>query len=1391
MPKRKAKPAPAVVVADPAGAADETLSRLGACPVVGIGASAGGLEAFTQVLRALPADTGMAFVLVQHLAPSHTSALAEILSRATAMPVAEVNEECAVAPDHVYVIPPGQNITIAGGRLSLIKREAQTQHHPVDLFFQALAQDLGHRAIGVVLSGTATDGTLGLEEIKAAGGLTFAQDATAQYEGMPRSAINSGCVDLVLSPAEIAAEIARIAKHPYVAHPVPSVEDTETHVPQGSEGEAKAQLAPILRLLGDAMRVDFEQYKVSTLRRRITRRMVLLKLTSIDEYAGYLGSHPGEAELLFGDILINVTSFFRDPATYRALAETVAKMLEGRSRHDPLRIWVPGCSTGEEAYSLAMLVTEATEPRGGQPPLQLFATDLNPACIQKARAGVFSAHALRGLSRDRVRRFFIQTEGDFRVVKTIRDACVFAAHNVLNDPPFSNMDLVSCRNLLIYLEPTAQRRVLSLLHYALRPAGILVLGGSETVGVSGELFDVVDARHKIYRKGPRSVRLLPKLLGGHGRIGGRETPAASKETARLPARAGNLLQAADRLLLQKFAPPGVLVDAELEILQFSGDTTPYLAPKSGKASLNLLSQAREGLAIPLRAAVQRARKRGAVVREEGLRSRSGGKDIEFDLEVIPIGGEARASSLDGFQILFEGRGPGPRQAGAAPRGKGSRSPASRSGSRREIERLERELAVARDQLRALLEHEQAGNEELQSANEEAQSANEELQSINEELQTSKEEIQSSNEELTTVNDELHTRNLEMEHLNNDLTNLIISIDMAVVIVGRDLCIRRFSPAAAKLFRVISSDIGRPISDIRMKVDLPDISELLSQAIDTVSVREREVQDETGTWYSLRIRPYVTLDNKIDGAVVVLVDVDKIRRAREYAESLIATVRQPLLVLDGQLRVQTVNQSFYTTFGVGPDETLGHHLHELGGGQWDIPALRRQLEEVLPKDNGFEGFVVDHVFEHVGRRVMLVNARRLRSSGNEELILMAIEDITDRNRLELELRARVEQLIAAESVENDFLAVLAHELGMPLSVSLMWVNLLRRPGTTEEEMQRGLEVILENTKLQHELIGDLLDAHRISTGKVSLNLQRVDLLAALDASIAAVLPIAREKEIRLERDLDAQPTHVSGDPQRLRQVLSNLLANALKFTPKGGRIQVTLHSFLARVDVSVTDTGDGIAPEVLPRIFERFRQADSLTSRVHGGLGLGLAVAKQLVELHGGVISATSPGKGKGSTFTFSLPLRLSSNERSVIEPDTPGAGRRVSLSGIKVLIVDDEPEARESLRRVFEGAGAEVLTVAAAEEALHVVRTQAPDVLVSEIILPVRSGYELIRDIRALPAESGGRIPAIALTAYPATNTQEWAVKAGFQAYIDKPVKARKLIADVAAIALRARPAPA
>ena len=862
-----------------ASAAPAELSLTGApTAVVGVGASAGGIEAFTAVLKEMPVDSGLAFVFVQHLAPTHVSMLAEILQRATRMRVQEVHDEPLVQRNCVYVIPPARVMTIKDGRLALSAR-GKAPHHPVDDFFDSLATTQEHRAIGVVLSGTANDGTAGLAAIKAAGGITIAQDSSALYDGMPRSAIASGHVDFVLPPAGIARELARIARHPYL-------------IEASAEAARRvAQFHQILSALRQGTGVDFSQYKSNTLHRRIRRRMALLKIVGAAEYARFLQGNPSEVAALYQDILISVTTFFRNPEAFETLKKKIfPRLLQDRSRQDPLRVWVLGCASGEEAYSIAIALTEYLSESGSLVPLMVYATDLNNIGIEKARSGLYPKSIAHDISPERLRHFFVEVEGGYRVAKAIRDVCIFARHNVLGDPPFSRMDLISCRNVMIYMEAGLQKKLLPLLHHALKPSGFLFLGPSETISASQDLFEVEDGKAKIYSK----KAIAPRFE--HGFPLGPYSPSsveARSQSAREAAReyVPDVQRDADRILLARYLPPGVLINENHEVLQFRGDTGRYLTPAPGKASLNVLKMAREGLLVSLRALLQRARREDAVVREEGVRVKTNGGYTDIALAVIPLG--RPNTSERGYWVLFENPTPASSSEPSRPHAKAARArraAAEKSAAKKEIDdkdkqisRLLQELSATRDYLQSVIEQQEAANEELQSANEEVQSANEELQSINEELETSREEIQSSNEELTTVNEELQNRNEELNRVNNDLNNLFGSLQMAIVMVWQDLRIRRFTPMAEKLFNLIITDIGRPIGDIKLNLTVPDLPAILGEVIDQVAARDLDVQDQTGRWYQLRVRPYRTLDNRIDGAVILLFDIDSLKQSQRALE----------------------------------------------------------------------------------------------------------------------------------------------------------------------------------------------------------------------------------------------------------------------------------------------------------------------------------------------------------------------------------------------------------------------------------------------------------------------------------------------------------------------------
>jgi two-component system CheB/CheR fusion protein len=850
------------------GHPDDNLPHGPPFPVVGVGASAGGLEAFTEMLEGLSPDPGMAFLFVLHRGTAHKSLLPEILRKVTAMPVQEVTEGMAVERNNIYIVPPATNMALTDGRLTLSTRPPGPGHNmPADHLFRSLAAIQRSQAIGVILSGGGTDGSLGFQAIKAEGGITFAQDEkTAKQNSMPRAAIVDGSVDYVLRPRDIARQLERLSRHPYTRAIVPTAE-----APPPADA-----VTEILNLLRNRTNVDFTHYKQTTIRRRILRRMALRGMDNPADYLRLLRDEDAELHNLYMDFLIRVTQFFRDPEAFEALKEKVFPViLKGRAPNSPVRIWVAGCSTGEEAYSLAMVLLEYLEATSQSFPIKILATDLNEAALEKARSGIYVDNIEIDVSPERLRRFFVRSEGHYQISKAIRELCVFSRHNMASDPPFSRLDLISCRNVLIYMDNALQRRVLPILHYALNPDGFLFLGSSENVGGFTDLFTSADVRHRIFVRKP-AANAVPLDFSGYVSGQGRPRPRGSEEGAPVWS-ALDVQKEADRIVLGRYAPVGVVVDEAMTVLQFRGRTAPYLEPAPGLASLDLFRMLRDGLLAEVRSAVTQARAENVIVTREGLRPSNGSEPRQVRLEVIPF--RVPPGGVRFFLVLFQDMTTAPPQAMpvAAP-------PIAPEAREEQVAQLQQEITALREYLQTVIEEQESTNEELKSANEEILSANEELQSTNEELQTAKEEAQSANEELATVNEELRHRNSELSRVNNDLVNLLSGVNIPIVMVTRDLRIRRFTPLAEKIFNLIPTDTGRPISDIKPNLQVHDLSQMIAGVIDSLTPTETEVRDSNGKWYSLRIRPYVTLENKIDGASVVLLDVDSIKRALQKAES---------------------------------------------------------------------------------------------------------------------------------------------------------------------------------------------------------------------------------------------------------------------------------------------------------------------------------------------------------------------------------------------------------------------------------------------------------------------------------------------------------------------------
>ncbi len=905
------------------------------------------LEAATQLVRHLPGDARLALVLVQHLDPGQPSALASLLARVTELTVVEAKNGMPVERGHVYVIPPNKTLGISKGVLKLSPRGHSTEPHlPVNYFFKALAEDQGHRAVGVILSGTGQDGADGLEAIKAANGITFAQtERTAKHSGMPASA--SGAADFILSPEEIAAELVRISHHPSAL------------LPRGEDGPGQfpaeaAEFKQVCSLLKAHSGIDFFHYKPNTLGRRITRRMVLLKSDSLAQYGGLLRGNPGELEALLQDVLISVTGFFRDPKAFEILKKKIfPRIVKHKSTDESIRIWVPGCSTGEEVYSLAMAVVEFMETAGKKWPIQLFGTDVNDAILNRARSGMYPESIKGDLSPARLRRFFARTDAGYRVEKSIRDLCVFARQNVVADPPFSKVDLISCRNVLIYFGAPMQRKVVPIFHYALNPRGFLLLGTAESVAGFAELFELLDAKQRIYAKRavsePLATRLPPFVAG----LAGRDVPAAATGRRGSENVLGEIRKHADALVLSEFAPDGVVVNSRMDILQFRGRTEFYLGHGPGTANLNLLQMARQGLSVELRPLIARAAKLNRPTTREGVRVRTDGRTISADIRVIPF--KVPPSEERFFLVFFEQTAA--KVEAAVPKGKAGQ----RTAAQREIAQLREELALTKLSLHGLMEEHEAADEELRAANEEALSSNEELQSTNEELETAKEELQSTNEELTTLNEELQNRNLELQEISDDLLNVFNSVEVAVVMLDKELRVRRFTPKAQTVLGLIAGDVGRTVTDLKLSLALPELHSAILRVLDTLAAEEQEIQDREGHWYALRIRPYRTADSRINGVIFVMQDIDPLKRslaesdhARCLSEAIVGTVREPLLLLDGKLRVKQANPSFYDLFEVKSAETEGRFIYEIGRGQWDIPGVAHAARKDPPRADEHRG-----------------------------------------------------------------------------------------------------------------------------------------------------------------------------------------------------------------------------------------------------------------------------------------------------------------------------------------------------------------------------------------------------------------------------------------------------
>jgi two-component system CheB/CheR fusion protein len=908
-------------------------------PIVGIGASAGGLAAFEAFFSTMPADSdpGMAFVLVQHLARDHKSMLSELIRRYTRMEVFEVEDGMAIKPNCAYIIPPNRDMSLADGKLQLFEPTlARGIRLSIDFFFRSLAQDQHERAICIVLSGTGSDGALGVRAVKGEGGMVMVQTPeSTEYDGMPRSAIATGMADFVLPPNEMPAQLLNYVAHTFGAARLPIS-------PQAAE--PADGLEKVFLLLRSQTGHDFSQYKRNTIIRRVERRMAVHQINRLEDYIRYLQLTPGEVDALFHALLIGVTHFFRDPEIFEEVQkQVIPQLFAGRAAGTVIRVWVPGCSTGEEAYSIAMLLRERLEELKEHFKVQIFATDIDREAIDQARAGVYPASIIADVSPERLAHFFSEErpEGStYRIQKTIRDMLIFSEHDLIKDPPFSKLDLISCRNLLIYIGAELQKRLTTLFHYALNSGGMLLLGSSERLGDLADLFATIDRKANIYQRkaddvGPRRVGIARLLAHPPADGIARRDGSGALSDNKLPLR-----EMAERTLLEHYSPVGALVSERGDILYLLGRTGKYLELTPGEVSMNIFRMAREGLRGDLTIALHRAVSLGQPTRHPGLRIRNDGSFTTANLTVLPVASDPEGTIPRGLflVILEEVLAADPKVSAEAAVDSAEDAAALSPNLDAYIVKLKQELRTKEEYLQTTIEELDTSNEELRSAHEEMQSVNEELQSTNEELETSKEELQSTNEELAMLNGELQAKVVDLTHSNNDMKNLLSGTGIGTIFVDHLLRIRRFTPTVSALINLIEADVGRPVDQVRSNlVGYDHLAADVKEVLESLVPKELEVKTNTGEWYLLRIRPYRTLENVIEGAVITFTEISALKKAQaamrdsEALRRLAVVVRDAsdaILVQDMTGRILAWNPRAQRMYGWTETEALEMNIRDL-------------------------------------------------------------------------------------------------------------------------------------------------------------------------------------------------------------------------------------------------------------------------------------------------------------------------------------------------------------------------------------------------------------------------------------------------------------------------------
>ncbi|OWW22954.1 chemotaxis protein [Noviherbaspirillum denitrificans] len=1346
-------------------------------PVVGIGASAGGLEATTGLLKATQAMPGMAFVVVLHLSPDQRSSAAELLQHATSMPVVMVTKATPIEMNHVYVIPPNRQLSMNDGYLKLTEFDRPVgARAAIDIFFRTLADTHGDKAFAIVLSGAGSDGAVGITRIKEQGGVTLVQyPGEAAHDSMPLAAITTGTVDFILPVKEMPQKLADLWANAQ-AIALPSIEDREDVLhgdPAESGDDAEASLQKIISLLRLHTGHDFRHYKRPTVLRRIERRLQVRGASTLPAYLSILESDASEHGALLRDMLIGVTNFFRDRESFEALENTVLSELV-RAKHpgEPIRAWVPACSTGEEAYSIAMALADQAALVNKPPKIQVFASDIDERAISTARSALYPGSIIADVSPERLQQYFSKEEDRYRIRKSIRDLVLFAPHNVLRDPPFSKLDLISCRNLLIYLNREMQTHILEMFHFSLNPGGYLFLGSSESADLTSNIFTPVDKKNRIYQAKSLSRGRFAPSLPGYA-----TTRHQHLDVSPVPAKRQFSFAEVHQRVLAQYAPPSAIVNHESDIVYMSDRVGRFLRHVGGEPSRNLVSLVHPELRVELRTALFQAVRSGKSVEARRVRLNRDGRLYFVNMTVRPFRDDDAGADL--VLVLFDEV---EQTMSDEAQSEGEKKDAV-------LTQLEEELQRTKEQLQETIEQSEVSNEELRASNEELQAINEELRSATEELETSKEELQSVNEELSTVNYELKSKVEETGKVNDDLNNLIASADIATIFVDRGMRIKRYTPRASDIFNIIPTDIGRSLLDITHRLNYPELAQDASDTFDTLRPVEREVRSLDGRYYIARLLPYRTTEDHIEGAVMTFFDITSRREAEEQFRAGEERMRLVAESMKDYGIVTLDADGHITSWSRGAELIFGYTESEVTGLRGDIMLLPEDrasgIFESEMRRARDEGRVEDQrwVARKDGGRLFASGVMVPLKEGSREGFAKIMRDETDR----VEMESRREAALSSEhsgrtSAENasamkdEFLAIMSHELRNPLNLIHMNVELLARLADVQQSPMgiKALNNIRAAVANQSKVIEDVLDLSRIQTGKLALSLSTVDFSALVQDLGGACKddPAAHDRNIDVTI-ADAQLL-VHADRVRLDQVVLNLLNNAVKFTRPGGRISIRLGKSGRSAVLEVIDDGKGISPDFLPHVFDMFRQGEGGASRSNGGLGIGLALARHIVELHNGTIEASSGGPDRGCLFRVSLPLRGQPQDDGAVRPDH----HRKALENLRLLLVDDNAAAVESFRYLLELEGAEVSVAHSAEEALEMLAGKQLDLIISDLAMPHIDGFSFMTEVKKRHPDSA--VAAIALSGLGRPQDAERAMSAGFSAHLTKPVTIERLRETVA-----------